>query len=244
MRSSVYQFFKSPTLLEDGDGRQYQYFKCAAPKSCKAAAKGISRYQTNKDGSKAADRSSTSNLMKHAKKCWGADVVKARMQGVEAQAKDGSIFSAFARAKDRPVAPSNHTLTEAELRCASFSLFINYAEILTNTVTRAHIVRWIAENNRPLSIVEDREFKYILGAGRPEFRLPGRRTVARDLHAAYQHSRSYVQTLLEEYPGRLSFSTDAWTSPNHRAFVAWIVHLQHEGELLSFPLDVYEVPEV
>ncbi|KAJ7016341.1 hypothetical protein C8F04DRAFT_981906, partial [Mycena alexandri] len=178
-------------------------------KSCKAAAKGISRYQTNKDGSKAADRSSTSNLMKHAKKCWGADVVKARMQGVEAQAKDGSIFSAFARAKDRPVAPSDRTLTEAEL-----------------------------------SIVEDREFKYILGAGRPEFRLPGRRTVARDLHTAYQRSRSYVQTLLEEYPGRLSFSTDAWTSPNHRAFVAWIVHLQHEGELLSFPLDVYEVPEV
>ncbi|KAJ7793101.1 hypothetical protein B0H14DRAFT_2623229 [Mycena olivaceomarginata] len=24
----------------------------------------------------------------------------------------------------------------------------------------------------------------------------------------------------------------------------WIVHLQHKGELLSFPLDVYEVPEL
>ncbi|KAJ7193026.1 hypothetical protein B0H12DRAFT_1039476, partial [Mycena haematopus] len=167
-------------------------------KKCKAKVKGTTRYQTNKDGSKAADRSSTSNLMKHATKCWGADVVKARMKGVEAQAQDGSIFAAFANASARPAVASD----------------------------------------------QDREFKYILGAERPEFRLPGRRTVARDLRAAYERSRTYVQTLLKEYPGRLSFGTDAWTSPNHRAFLAWVVHLQHEGELLSFPIDVYEVPEV
>ncbi|KAJ7231386.1 hypothetical protein B0H12DRAFT_979650, partial [Mycena haematopus] len=161
-------------------------------KKCKAKVKGVNRYQTNKDGTKAADRSSTSNLVKHATKCWGADVVKARMKGVEAQSNDGSIFTAFANASARPVAPS----------------------IL------------------------------ILGAGRPEFHMPGRQTVARDLHAAYVRGCAHVQTLLREYPGRLSFGTDAWTSPNHRAFLAWIVHLQHEGELLSFPLDVYEVPEV
>jgi hypothetical protein len=48
----------------------------------------------------------------------------------------------------------------------------------------------------------------------------------------------------EEYPGKLSFGTDAWTSPNHRAFVAWTVHLQHEGHPLVFLLDIIEVPEV
>ncbi|KAJ7798194.1 hypothetical protein B0H14DRAFT_2231958, partial [Mycena olivaceomarginata] len=48
----------------------------------------------------------------------------------------------------------------------------------------------------------------------------------------------------QDYPGRLSFGTNAWTSPNHRAFVMWTVHLQHKGELWSFPLDVYEVLEV
>jgi hypothetical protein len=37
---------------------------------------------------------------------------------------------------------------------------------------------------------------------------------------------------------------DAWTSPNHRAFVAWTVHLHHEGNLLAFVLDIIEVPEV
>ncbi|KAJ6489929.1 hypothetical protein C8R45DRAFT_826566, partial [Mycena sanguinolenta] len=93
----------------------------------------------------------------------------------------------------------------------------------------------------------DREFKSILGAGRPEFNLPGRRTVSRDLNVSFTASHRFVQQLLQarnEYPGRLSFATDAWTSPNQRAFLAWTVHLHHEECLLSFPLDVFEVPEV
>ena len=49
---------------------------------------------------------------------------------------------------------------------------------------------------------------------------------------------------LKDYPGRLHFATDAWTSPNHRAFVAWTVHLQQNGKMLAFLLDFLEVPEV
>ncbi|KAF8210607.1 hypothetical protein K438DRAFT_2054323 [Mycena galopus ATCC 62051] len=165
MRSGVYQFFEPPKLNTDDDGRKYQFFKCAAPRGCKHMGKGTTRFQTNKNGSKAADRSSTSNLLKHARKCWGADIVEARMKGIEAQGRDGDIFAAFARASDRPINPSDRTLTEAELR--------------------AHIVRWVTESHRPLALVEDREFRLIFGAGRPEFRLPGRRTVSRDLNAAY-----------------------------------------------------------
>jgi hypothetical protein len=43
--------------------------------------------------------------------------------------------------------------------------------------------------------------------------------------------------------GRLHFATDAWTSPNHRAFVAWTVHFEYEGVMMSFLLDIVEVPE-
>jgi hypothetical protein len=51
-------------------------------------------------------------------------------------------------------------------------------------------------------------------------------------------------TKYKDYSGRLHFATDAWTSLNHRAFVAWMVHLQHKGKMLSFLLDFVEVPEV
>lgn len=42
----------------------------------------------------------------------------------------------------------------------------------------------------------------------------------------------------------LHFTTDAWTSPNHRAFIAWAVHIHHEDVPLPFLLDVVEVAEV
>jgi hypothetical protein len=39
----------------------------------------------------------------------------------------------------------------------------------------------------------------------------------------------------------LNFATDAWTSPNHKAFVAFTIHFEHEGEPVSMLLDIVEV---
>ena len=41
----------------------------------------------------------------------------------------------------------------------------------------------------------------------------------------------------------LSFATDAWTSLNHKAFVAVTVHLQKDGVLIAMLLDLVEVAE-
>jgi hypothetical protein len=40
----------------------------------------------------------------------------------------------------------------------------------------------------------------------------------------------------------LNFATDAWSSPNHRAFVAFTVHFEQDGVPLSFLLDFVELP--
>jgi hypothetical protein len=41
----------------------------------------------------------------------------------------------------------------------------------------------------------------------------------------------------------LSFATDAWTSPNSKAYVAITVHLKQNGVPLCMLLDLVEVPE-
>jgi hypothetical protein len=46
---------------------------------------------------------------------------------------------------------------------------------------------------------------------------------------------------LQEYDGNLNFTTDAWTSPNHKAFMAFIVHFEHEGTPISMLLHLVEV---
>jgi hypothetical protein len=39
----------------------------------------------------------------------------------------------------------------------------------------------------------------------------------------------------------LNFATDAWTSPNHKAYMAITVHFAHKGAPVSMLLDLVEV---
>lgn len=41
----------------------------------------------------------------------------------------------------------------------------------------------------------------------------------------------------------MNFATNAWTSPNHKAYVVFTVHFEHEGEPMSMLLDLVEVAE-
>jgi hypothetical protein len=46
---------------------------------------------------------------------------------------------------------------------------------------------------------------------------------------------------LKAYDGRLNFAMDVWMSPNHKAFVAVTVHLEHNGQPISLLLDIIEL---
>ena len=57
--------------------------------------------------------------------------------------------------------------------------------------------------------------------------------------------QDYICTHLrkQEYDGKLNFATDAWTSPNHKAYVTVTVHLEHDGTPMSMLLDIVKVPK-
>jgi hypothetical protein len=56
-----------------------------------------------------------------------------------------------------------------------------------------------------------------------------------------RNNRSITYLELQEYEGALNFATDAWTSPNHKAYVAFTVHFEQEGIPISMLLDLVEV---
>jgi len=107
----------------------------------------------------------------------------------------------------------------------------------------AHIAKWVAESNRPANITSDPELIELLTTGHPHRKVPSPSTVRRDVNAAYLKCRERIAKLLQDHPGRVHFATDAWTSTNHHAFVAWTVHLEYNGVMLAFLLDIIEVPE-
>ncbi|KAF8232955.1 hypothetical protein L208DRAFT_1215482, partial [Tricholoma matsutake] len=47
--------------------------------------------------------------------------------------------------------------------------------------------------------------------------------------------------LLQGYDGALNFATDAWMSPNHKAYVAITVHFKQNGVPVAMLLDLVEV---
>ncbi|KAG2028835.1 hypothetical protein BDR03DRAFT_882586 [Suillus americanus] len=87
----------------------------------------------------------------------------------------------------------------------------------------------------------DRAFQSLMKTGRPEYYIPSPSTVSRDVRQVFVRTRQRVATMLQEYDGKINFTTDGWSSPNHRALVAFSAHFEHEGEPLSIPLDVVEV---
>jgi hypothetical protein len=45
----------------------------------------------------------------------------------------------------------------------------------------------------------------------------------------------------QEHEGAVNLATDAWTSPNNRAYVAVTVHFEHNGVPIAMLLDIVEV---
>ncbi|KAG1895343.1 uncharacterized protein F5891DRAFT_960254, partial [Suillus fuscotomentosus] len=84
----------------------------------------------------------------------------------------------------------------------------------------------------------------LLFTGRPNVTLPSNQTISRDINISFEKCRVRIAKLLQEHPGRIHFGTDAWTATNHHAFVAWTAHIEYEGIMLAFLLDIVEIPEV
>ncbi|KAF8550525.1 hypothetical protein OG21DRAFT_1384020, partial [Imleria badia] len=219
--SPVYAFFNPTPTIREIDGRHVHEFACSA-RGCKV---NVRRYLDTKDAR------STGNMRKHVRLCWGAEILDAadnakdasevRTNIVGSVQRTGSIAAAFERKGKGKISYSHRQHTRSE--------------------TRAEIVRWLSENQRPFSIIADRGFQSLMKTGRPEYYLPSPDTVSRDTKQVFARTRMRIARMLQEYDRRLNFTTDAWTSPNHHSYVAICVHLQHKGSPMSFPLDIVEL---
>ncbi len=61
----------------------------------------------------------------------------------------------------------------------------------------AHIVKWVTENNCPISIVEDRELREILTVGRPTLDILSPNTISRNIKASFSKCWMHVMSLLQ-----------------------------------------------
>lgn len=105
-------------------------------------------------------------------------------------------------------------------------------------------MKWVTQSMRPHVIVKDPGFQSLMKTGRPGYWIPSPSTIARDIQVIYTKCREKIVHLLQEDEGNLSFATDAWTSPNHRTFIAVTVHVVLNDKPISMLLDLLEVAKV
>lgn len=118
----IYAFFKAIPIISLDDGCRIHTFECNA-KDCRARGNNGRRVRRNLT---TADATSTSNLRRHAKICWGVETVTAACNCTSVHTartvlaklgpKDRSITAAFERVAKEKITFSNRQHTRAELR--------------------------------------------------------------------------------------------------------------------------------
>jgi hypothetical protein len=175
-------FFKPVPTVEYIKERRVHVFECAAV-NCLGKGNGrfVRRYLDT------GDAKSTGNLHKHAKICWGEQVVAAAVETRDVRSArealaglksvDSSITAAFQRVTKSKITYSHRQHTTAE--------------------ARAEIVRWVAESKRPFQIVNDRGFQSLMKTGRPAYHIPSAETVSRDVKRIFVKVRKRIANMLQ-----------------------------------------------
>jgi hypothetical protein len=126
--SPVYVFFKNTPNIQYKEGHRCHVFKCTATQ-----CKGRNTHDVCQFLDK-GDANSTSNLLRHAKKCWGEETVEAATATLDLDAarkvlkkmklKNEDITTEFKRIGKRKVTycHTNHTTTEARYVPSIFAL--------------------------------------------------------------------------------------------------------------------------
>jgi hypothetical protein len=162
------------------EGRRCHAFQCLA-KHCKQKTRSIQRYLDT------GDAKSTGNLRKHAKKCWGDEVVASADKAKDVkEVRDTTVKGSL----------DSQSITAAFEQKGKGKVTYSHRQH-TKTESKAEIVRWVSESMRPFEIVEDRGFQCLMKTGWPEYYIPSRTTVSRDVKQVFANTQKRIATMLK-----------------------------------------------
>lgn len=175
--SPIYAFFEPFPAIGHENGQRYYEFRCVA----KGCGKRIRRFLDKKDAK------STSNMCKHARTCWGEEVVKAADNAKSCDVARESIVNGIL---------TNGSITASFERKGKGKITYSHRQH-TKTEMKAEIVRWVCESARPFNIVKDRAFLSLMKTGQPEYYIPSPSTISRDVKLVFARTRQCIAKMLQ-----------------------------------------------
>ncbi|CAG8826013.1 6544_t:CDS:2, partial [Gigaspora margarita] len=95
------------------------------------------------------------------------------------------------------------------------------------------VSKWIINQQRPLSIVENTELIEILQYLNPTVQLVKADTIKKTIMMLYSLGKQELRTYLFNISSKLSFMLDLWTSPNNKSYISATAHYIDENWALK-----------
>ncbi len=141
-------------------------------------------------------------------------------------------------------------------------LFFTYTP--NNSIYSIVFVRWATESSCPFQIINNPSFHMLMKTGRPDCYIPLTKTLSYNVKNIFVyvcrhiskmlkvisvcifHSKGWIDlpyTIYQNFNGKLNFATDAWSSPNYKAYIAFTVHFENHGKPMLMLLNIIEVAQ-
>lgn len=106
------------------------------------------------------------------------------------------------------------------------------------------LIKWIVIHQHAFTIIEEEYFiKYIYSL-HPTAKIPSADTIKNKIVEAYKTDKSKVEEILKNLPGKISFTTDCWTSPSTKSFLSLTAHfINKEWELKNIIIDFIQMQD-
>ncbi|GET04629.1 zinc finger BED domain-containing protein RICESLEEPER 2-like [Rhizophagus clarus] len=123
---------------------------------------------------------------------------------------------------------NRHDLTKAHLEKVDPSVD---KQPFSNKVFCKKLSEWIVTDDQPFTVVKSPEFHALINICNPEANIPSAGTIKSDILKLYKNYKTNVQNILQNVPGKISFTLDGSHSGNNLAS-AFVTSLQ-EKKLLT-----------
>lgn len=107
---------------------------------------------------------------------------------------------------------------------------------------RGKLVQWVIMNQQPFTVVEEPSFIEFVHSLHPSALVPSADTIKRNIYNLYEVNVKKIKDILQMVPGKISFTTDIWTSPSTKSFLSLTAHfIDKEWKLRSVIVDFIQM---
>ncbi|CAB4431752.1 unnamed protein product [Rhizophagus irregularis] len=102
------------------------------------------------------------------------------------------------------------------------------------------IIDWIVLDMQPFKMVEGSAFRNMISKFDPKHKLPTRNTVKNLVVKLFNKRRENIKKYIQTIPGKVSVTTDIWSSLKNEGFLGVTIHfIDNDWQLKHFTLDIF-----